>query len=220
MKILIVTILAVFFLFNTTPVFAGDIPHLNPCTPGTDVCLDSKDSCLPTLIKNGELFLDENNNPVYICRIPTVADTFGKIQPPAPLAGFLAKDPTGAGALSQFFSNFVALIFSVAGIVLILMILWGAFDWMISEGDKEKVAAARNKIINAVIGIILFSIAFAIIQVLGTFTGFKFFAGQGTQVQKDSQKKPYLITCPNGAQINVIEDFKDPYDECRRRGQI
>lgn len=145
---------------------------------------------------------------------------FGTISPPPAIKDFTGTDTTGAAGLSQFFSNFVALIFSVAGIVLILMILWGAFDWMISEGDKEKVAAARNKIINAVIGIILFAMAFAIIQVLGAFTGFKFFAGQGTQVQRDSQKKPYLITCPNGAQINVIEDFKDPYDECRRRGQI
>ncbi len=102
---------------------------------------------------------------------------FGTIAAPSPLAGFLAKDPTGAGAISQFLSNFIILIFSVAGIVLILMIVWGAFDWMISEGDKEKVAAARSKIINAIIGIILFALAFAIIQVLGTFIGFKFFKG-------------------------------------------
>lgn len=102
---------------------------------------------------------------------------FGKIQAPSPIAGFLDKNPTGSGAISQFLSNFISLIYVAAAIVLIFMILWGAFDWMTSGGDKEKVAAAQRKIINAVIGILLFAIAFAIIRVLGTFTGFTFFKG-------------------------------------------
>lgn len=212
LKISLLLVISLSFLINPPVVSAAQLGAGEKCGP------NSPSPGIPC-IDNYDCLFDQASG-YDLCLPSPFSSTFGKIQPPAPLAGFLAKDPTGAGALSQFFSNFVALIFSVAGIVLILMILWGAFDWMISEGDKEKVAAARNKIINAVIGIILFAMAFAIIQVLGAFTGFKFFAGQGTQVQRDSQKKPYLITCPNGAQINVIEDFKDPYDECRRRGQI
>lgn len=104
-----------------------------------------------------------------------IQDIFGTIQPPDVLKGLLKKDPTGAGAISQFLSNFVVLIFTLAMVVFVFMILWGAFDWLMSEGDKEKISSAQKKIINAVIGIMLFALAFAIIRILGTVTGFTFF---------------------------------------------
>lgn len=107
-----------------------------------------------------------------------IKDVFGSISPPPELQKFIGTDTTGASGISKFLSNGITLFYSIAGIVLLFMILWGAFDWMTSEGDKEKVASAQKKILNAIIGIILFAVAFATIQVLGTFTGFKFFAGQ------------------------------------------
>ncbi|MBI2018220.1 hypothetical protein HYS96_00800 [Candidatus Daviesbacteria bacterium] len=103
---------------------------------------------------------------------------FGSISPPPAIKDFIGSDPTGAGGISQFLSNLVTLIYGLAAIVLLFMILWGAFDWMTSGGEKEKLESARNKIISAIIGIMLFAVAFAIIQVLGQFTGFTFFVGQ------------------------------------------
>lgn len=192
-KIFLTLIFTVFLLINTADIFAaGEHGEAATCfidqtapTPKGDC--DDPYVCRPVPSQpDPHLYLIGN------CAKPDIQDIFGKIQPPDALKGFLAKDPTGAGAISQFLSNFVVLIFSVAGIVLILMIVWGAFDWIISEGDKEKVASARNKIINAIIGIILFSIAFAIIQVLGTFTGFKFFKGQGISVERDATNNRYF----------------------------
>ena len=106
------------------------------------------------------------------------ASVFGTIQAPDALKGFISKDSTGAFGISQFLSNLIALFYTVAAIVLIFMLLWGAFEWIISEGDKEKLHSAQQKIIHAIIGMVLFAVAFAIIQVLGNFTGFKFFIGQ------------------------------------------
>lgn len=104
---------------------------------------------------------------------------FGTISPPPALKELVEKETaTPGGGISFFLSNLIALIYSLAAIVLIFMLLWGAFDWITSEGDKEKLQAAQRKIINALIGILLFAAAFAIIQVLGQFTGFKFFVGQ------------------------------------------
>lgn len=111
-------------------------------------------------------------------KTPDVGDIFGKISPPDALKPFLEKDPTGAGAIGDFLSRFISLIYVIAAVVLILMLLWGAFDWMTSEGDKEKLEAAKRKLLAAIIGIALFAVAFAVIQVLGQFTGFKFFEGQ------------------------------------------
>ena len=108
----------------------------------------------------------------------TIEHTFGKITAPSPIQTFIGTDPTATGAISKFLSNLIVLFYLVAAIVLILMLLWGAFDWLTSEGDKEKIESAKKKIINALIGIILFAVAFAFIRILGAFTGFKFFAGQ------------------------------------------
>lgn len=107
-----------------------------------------------------------------------IKDIFGTVSPPPAIADFLGTDPTGAAGISKFLSNLIVLIYIVAVIVLIFMLLWGAFDWMISEGNKEKLQAAQSKIISAIIGLMLFAVAFAIIQILGQFTGFTFFAGQ------------------------------------------
>ncbi len=106
----------------------------------------------------------------------STTDVFGKITPPPALQNLLQGDPTGAGGISKFLSNLIALIFSIATIVLIFMILWGAYDWLTSGGDKEKLENAKKKLINAFVGIMLFAIAFAVIRVLGQFTGFKFFS--------------------------------------------
>ena len=107
-----------------------------------------------------------------------IKDIFGTIVPPPALYPLTANNATGARAISQFLSNLIALIFSLSTVVLILMIIWGAFDWLTSQGDKEKIASARSKIINALIGSLLLATAFAAIQILGQFTGFKFFVGQ------------------------------------------
>lgn len=118
-------------------------------------------------------------NPVtLLCQEDPLKQRFGKIQAPAPLADFLKVDPTGRFAISQYLSNLIVLIYSVAFVVLIFMFLWGAFDWIMSGGEKEKVEAARRRIFYAIIGVILFAIAFAVIRILGAFTGFKFFVGQ------------------------------------------
>ena len=165
-KVLIFLIISVFCLFNA-PVTNAESCFKNPHTcdqyPGLSCLADPQ---------------HPEDTELYRCLPDPFGTNFGKIQAPAPLAGFLQKDPTGAGGISQFLSNLIALIYTIATIVLIFMILWGAFDWLTSGGEKEKVEAARNRITYALIGMILFAVAFAAIAVLGTFTGFKFFVGQ------------------------------------------
>ena len=54
--------------------------------------------------------------------------------------------------------------FIIAGLVAMLYLLLGAFAWITSGGNKESVDKARDKIMNAVIGIILI---FAVLAVVG-----------------------------------------------------
>lgn len=109
-----------------------------------------------------------NHNPVH--------DAFGTIFPPAELQPFIVKGGgTGAGAINLFLDNLVILIYIIAAVVFVFMILWGAFEWVLSGGDKEKLQNAQRRLTHAFIGIILFAIAFALLALIGTFTGFKFF---------------------------------------------
>ncbi len=121
---------------------------------------------------------DVDRSKPNFCQYNPVKKNFGTIKLPEPLKGLISKDPSGAAGLSKFLSNLIALFYTVATVVLIFILLWGAFEWMTSGGDKEKIQGARQRIISAIIGIILFAAAFAVIQVLGTFTGFEFFVGQ------------------------------------------
>lgn len=136
---------------------------------------------------------------------------FGTISPPPAIKDFLGGDKTGAGGISQFLSNLVILIYSLAAIVLIFMILWGAFEWLTSGGDKEAIAKARSRILNAFIGIILFAVAFAVITVLGQFTGFKFFTHDNSPETCRNQCGTSLcVWCTNHYQCGITDPAKCP----------
>ncbi len=45
----------------------------------------------------------------------------------------------------------------------ILYLAWGAFDWTTSEGNQEKLTAARNKMIHAVAGLAFLAASVAIV---------------------------------------------------------
>ena len=76
----------------------------------------------------------------------------------------------GYSNLGEFVSNFLTLVFGVGVLLVLVMLIWGAFEWITSGGDKEAVGKARSKIINALIGMAVLAIAFALARVAGQFT--------------------------------------------------
>jgi hypothetical protein len=51
----------------------------------------------------------------------------------------------------------------------LFVLIWGGFNWLTSEGDKQRVANARNRIVFAVIGLVVIFFAALIINVLMSF---------------------------------------------------
>ncbi|MGB9707134.1 MAG: hypothetical protein ACPL1D_00030 [Microgenomates group bacterium] len=94
-----------------------------------------------------------------------VDQIFGKISPP-PAMNIGGGDPFMG--LSTIFSFGLRMILIVAGFFLLVYLFWGGFDWITSEGEKEKVAKAQQKITSAVIGLILI---FAVLTVWGFLMG-------------------------------------------------
>jgi len=89
----------------------------------------------------------------------------GQISPP-PGIGTFGDDVSTA--LAKLFETGIRLFIIVAGIVLIIYLLWGSFDWITSGGDKERLAKAQSKITNAAIGMVLI---FVMLSVWGLITG-------------------------------------------------
>lgn len=100
-----------------------------------------------------------------------VGKAFGQIVPPSAIQ----KLGFGAAGISAFLSNLVVLIYSISVIIVLFMFFWASFDWITSGGEKEKLASAQKRIVNAVVGLVLLASSFAILKVLSIFTGFSFF---------------------------------------------
>lgn len=81
------------------------------------------------------------------------------------------KITEGQNYLEILISNVITLFFTIGGLGFTIMILWGAVNWILSGGDKEKVASARRRITTAIIGLVLLSLTFVIMLVAGQILG-------------------------------------------------
>lgn len=86
-----------------------------------------------------------------------------------PGTGFGINLAPGGGPLDLglLMRNVVILFFTVGGLGFTIMIFWGAVDWILSGGDKEKIAGARKRITTAITGLTILSLSFLIMVIAG-----------------------------------------------------
>lgn len=60
-------------------------------------------------------------------------------------------------------SKALQLVFAIAGAISVLIVTIGAFQYVISQGDSQSTARAKNTIMYAVVGLVICLTAFAII---------------------------------------------------------
>lgn len=87
---------------------------------------------------------------------------FIKITPPA----------QGFKTISDFIGKAITVALAMALLTVLIMLIIGAFEWITSGGDKEAVGKARNRIINALIGLAVLAVAYALARIGGQFVGF------------------------------------------------
>lgn len=75
------------------------------------------------------------------------------------------------GTTGALIASAIQIIFIFAGLAVLVFIVWAAFDWITSGGDKEKVAGARRKITNAIIGLFLLALAYFIAALVSDLVG-------------------------------------------------
>jgi len=84
---------------------------------------------------------------------------------------------SGAGSMpvggSHALENIVGVGFQlliIAAIFLALLnIIWGGFNWIMSEGDKTRVGKARERIVYSIIGLLVVFLSFLVINVIYWF---------------------------------------------------
>jgi len=88
---------------------------------------------------------------------------FGCIEPPANPNAFNG-DP--AAQTATMLTLAVRLVLTVGALTSLTFLLWGGFDWITSQGDKEKIQKAQRKITYALLGLIFLIVALGIFGII------------------------------------------------------
>ena len=77
----------------------------------------------------------------------------------------------GTADLEATVINIIQWVLGFLGLIAVIMILIGGFQWMTAGGNEDKVASAKKIISAAVIGLIIILLAWAIVIFVVTQTG-------------------------------------------------
>jgi hypothetical protein len=96
--------------------------------------------------------------------------------PALPGAPGLADPGSGGGgnAVGRLIANIVGAIMILAFLMALFYLLAGGLSWISGGSDKAQLESARNKIIHAIIGLIIVASIWAIMNIVGPFLGLDF----------------------------------------------
>lgn len=80
----------------------------------------------------------------------------------------------GADAIAELIATALKIAYSVAGLILLAMLLAGGLGLMTAGGDKAKIESAQGRITSAIIGFVIFMSVFAIINFIAPALGLTF----------------------------------------------
>ena len=79
--------------------------------------------------------------------------------------------------VNQMLSMTINLVLIIAVILFFFMLLFGGIRWMLSGGDNNKVDAAKNQVISALVGLTIVFSVFAISEFIGVTFGVDILSG-------------------------------------------
>ena len=82
-----------------------------------------------------------------------------------------ATPKLGGTDLGNIISELLPDIFQLAGIALLLYLLFAGFQYLTSAGDPKKVEQAKERLTSALIGFVIVFAAYWIVQIVGTVLG-------------------------------------------------
>lgn len=77
----------------------------------------------------------------------------------------------GINKVGDLVSKLLEFLIPLGGIALLIVIIWGGYDFIISRGTPEKIKSAQAKITAGVIGFVLLTISFLLIKLIEKIFG-------------------------------------------------
>lgn len=74
--------------------------------------------------------------------------------------------------LKTIVNNAIIIIFSLAALFVLVMLVIGGIQWILSGGDKDALLSARKRITHALIGLAILALVFLILTTIGRIVGF------------------------------------------------
>jgi hypothetical protein len=88
--------------------------------------------------------------------------------------GALGSVASGVDATNKFantISKIIGFLTVMAGLWFMVQLLLGAFGWISAGGDKQHLDNAKKRITNAIVGLFLVVVSFAVFAIVGAFFG-------------------------------------------------
>jgi len=76
-----------------------------------------------------------------------------------------------ASAISKILSTLINFALVIGCITFVFMFLFGGYQWITSGGNKDSLQKAKNRITNALIGLVVLLSLYAILNFLSSFLG-------------------------------------------------
>ncbi|HEY4694478.1 MAG TPA: hypothetical protein VIH52_00775 [Candidatus Nanoarchaeia archaeon] len=90
---------------------------------------------------------------------------------------FTVKNPLGFTNLGEIFQSLLTLAFFVAGLAFLAMLVLGGIQWISAGGDAKALDAARTRITNAVVGLVIVVAAYALTAIVEQVFGISIVGG-------------------------------------------
>lgn len=79
---------------------------------------------------------------------------------------------TGEITIADIISQIVKFLIPLAAIILVFVMIWGGYDFMMSQGSPDKLKTGKAKITAGLIGFVLLVLAYFITNLLAKILGF------------------------------------------------
>ena len=77
----------------------------------------------------------------------------------------------GINNLGDLVNKLILFIFPLAAVILLFVLIWGGYDYMLSQGNPEKIKGAQAKITTGIIGFVLLTLSYLGVKLIGTIFG-------------------------------------------------
>jgi hypothetical protein len=79
-------------------------------------------------------------------------------------------------------SSVIGLLTIISSIWFLFQLIFGGYEWISSAGDAKKLATARQRITNGLLGLIIVIAAWAIVALVGQFLGYDILVSDPTKI--------------------------------------